>query len=391
MPDTMTAPAGAPAAAGSNGEAAPVAPRSFIGGSRRSDKPDFDQTITLTTSEQRLNAYQLSPSGYLRGVYLVVANTAVNTTGTTVAYAEDGPFNVLSSIRLLDTNSHPMTGTVTGYDLYLINKYGGYAFQGDAEASAEYSATSGTATTAGTFAFVLFIPVEVVLRNALGSQLNKSGAAQFALEMFVAATTTVFSTPPATSSTLRVRSTLASWLDPEPNDAMGNPVQQDPPLLNTTQYWHKQNYVVQASAQFTRFQGIDGLLRGLIFVARRSASTRANGESDWPDPVSLKYEEAFLIQSRIRTLYRFLIGTTYGYDAAAEASKGRDNGVYPVWEWMQDFTLKPGGELSRTYLPMSSASNLELQGSWGNAVSLDVLVNKVVPYPQGEVRGLSVI
>lgn len=387
---TPTQQAPAPAA-GRQGEAPAVMPRSFIVGSRRNDKPDFDQSILLGTGEQRLNAYQLSPSGYLRGVYLIVENTAVNTTGTTVAYAEDGPFNVLSSIRFLDTNSHPMVGTLTGYDLYLVNKYGGYAFQGDAEASATYSATTGTATTAGTFAFVLFVPVETVLRNALTSQLNKSGAAQFSLELFVAATTTVFATPPATSSTLRVRTTLASWLDPEPEDAMGNPVQQDPPLLNTTQYWHKQNYSVLASAQFTRLQGIDGLLRSLIFVARRSASTRANGESDWPDPVSLKYEEAYLIQSRVRLLYRDLIAHVYGYDGAAEASKGRDNGVYPVWEWMQDFTHKPGGELSRSYLPMSSASNLEVQGTWANAVSLDVLVNKVVPYPQGEVRGLSVL
>lgn len=388
MSDTATQ---APARTGQNGEQAPVMPRSFIVGSRRNDKPDFDQTITLTTAEQRLNAYQLSPSGYLRGVYLIVANTGVNTTGTTVAYQENGPFNVLSSIRFLDTNSHPMVGTLTGYDLYLVNKYGGYAFQGDAEAAATYSATSGTATTAGTFAFVLFIPVETVLRNALTSQLNKSGAAQFSLEMFVAGTGTVFSTAPATSSTLRVRTTLASWLDPEPNDAMGNPVQQDPPLLNSTQYWHKQSYVVSASAQFVRLQGIDGLLRGLIFINYRSSSTRANGEGDWPDPVSLKYEEAYLIQSRVRDLYRFLIATTYGYDAAAEASKGRDNGVYPVWEFMQDFTHKPGGELSRAYLPMSSASNLELQGTWSNAADLQVLVNKVVPYPQGEVRGLSVL
>jgi len=387
MSDTATQ---APAGRG-GGEAPPVMPRSFIVGSRRNDKPDFDQTIVLTTAEQRLNAYQLSPSGYLRGVYLVVANTGVNTTGVTVAYQENGPFNVLSSIRFLDTNSHPMVGTLTGYDLYLVNKYGGYAFQGDAEASATFSATSGTATTAGTFTFVLFIPVETVLRNALTSQLNKSGAAQFSLEMFVAGTGTVFSTAPATSSTLRVRTTLASWLDPEPNDAMGNPVQQDPPLLNSTQYWHKQAYVVNASAQFVRLQGIDGLLRSLIFVNYRSGSTRANGETDWPDPVSLKYEEAYLIQSRIRDLYRFLIATTYGYDAAAEASKGRDNGVYPVWEFMQDFTHKPGGELSRAYLPMSSASNLEVQGTWGNAADLHVLVNKVVPYPQGEVRGLSVL
>jgi hypothetical protein len=387
MTDTMTQ---GPAAAKGGDDKAPVMPRSFIVGSRRNDKPDFDQTITLTAAEQRLAAYQLSPSGYLRGLYLIVqGTTAAN--AAAVTFSEDGPFNVLSSVRFLDTNSHPMVGTITGYDLYLVNKYGGYAFQGDAEASATYSAITGAGGTGGSFAFVLFLPVETVLRNALTSQLNKSGAAQFSVEAFVSAIATLYGVAPTNAPSVRVRTTLASWLDPEPDDAMGNPVQQDPPLLNTTQYWHKQNYSVLASAQFTRLQGIDGLLRSIIFVARRAGSTRANGETDWPDPVSLKYEEAFLIQSRVRLLYQWLIATTYGYGAAAEAASGRDNGVYPVWEWMQDFGPKPGGELARSYLPMSSASNLEVQGTWSNAVSLDVLVNKVVPYPQGEVRGLSVL
>jgi hypothetical protein len=375
------------------GKQAPVMPRSFICGSRKNDKGDYDSgNVTLTTAEQRLQAYQIAPSGYLRGVYLVVENTAVNTTVTTVAYQENGPWNVLSVIRFLDTNSRPFIGTLTGYDVMILNKYGGYTFQGDPEMSATYSATSGTATTAGTFAFVLYLPLEIVMRNALGSQLNKSGAAQFALEMFAAGTGTVFSTAPATSSTLRVRSTLMSWLDPEDTDARGNPVQQDPPYLNTTQRWEKQAGIpISAGERTLRFQGIDGLVRMLIFIAYRSASTRANGETDWPDPVSLKYEESFLIQSRIRLLYRFFIAMHYGYSAANEAAGGRDNGVYPVWEFMQDFERKPGGELTRTYLPMSSASNLEMSGSWGSAVTLDVLVNKVVPFPQGEIKGLAVL
>lgn len=372
------------------GKAAPVMPRSFICASRKNDKPDFDQNnIVLGAAEQRLNPYQISPSGYLRGVWLVVENVSVNTTVTTVAYNENGPFNVLSVIRFLDTNSQPIIGTLTGYDVYILNKYGGYTFQGDAEASQIFSATSGTALTAGSFTFILFLPLEIIQRNALGSQLNKSGAAQFALEMFAAGTGTIFSTAPATSSTLRVRATLASWLDPESTDARGNPVQKEPPLLNTTQYWHKQNYVVNGGAQNTRLQGIDGLVRMLIFIAYRNASTRANGEADWPDPISLKYEESYLIQSRIRALFRHWIAIHYGYAAANEASTGRDNGVYPIWEFMQDWNPKPGGELTREWLPMSSASNLELQGTWGNAVNLDLLVNKVVPFPQGEVKGLA--
>jgi len=375
------------------GKAATVMPRSFICGSRKNDKSDYDSgNVVLTTAEQRLLQYLIGPSGYLRGVYLVVENTAVNTTVTTVAYQEDGPWNVLSIIRFLDTNSRPFIGTLTGYDVMILNKYGGYTFQGDPEMAAVFSATSGTATTAGTFAFVLYLPLEIVSRNALGSQLNKSGAAQFALELYAAGTGTVFSTAPATSSTLRVRAALMSWLDPEETDARGNPVQQEPPFLNTTQRWEKQSGTpISAGDRTLRFQGVDGLVRCFIMIARRSASTRANGEADWPDPFSLKYEESFLIQSRIRLLYRFMIAINYGYSAANEAAGGRDNGVYPVYEFMQDFERKPGGELTRGWLPMSSASNLEIQGTWGNAVSLDTLFNKVVPFPQGELKGLAVL
>jgi hypothetical protein len=367
-------------------------PRSFICGSRKNDKGDYDSgNSVFTTAEQRLQAYQIAPSGYLRGVYLTVTNvTAAN--AAAVAFNENGPFNSLSVIRFLDTNSRPFIGTLTGYDVMILNKYGGYTFQGDPKASATYVATTGAGATGGSFTFVLYLPLEIMCRNALGSQLNKSGAAQFALEMFQAATATVFSVAPTNAGTFRVRSTLMSWLDPEDTDARGNPVQQEPPYLNTTQRWEKQAGIPITSGERTlRLSGIDGLVRMIVFINYRSASTRVLGEGDWPDPFSLKYEESFLIQSRVRDLYRFFIGVHYGYAAANEAATGRDNGVYPVWEFMQDFERKPGNELTRTYLPMSSASNLEISGAWGNASTLDVLVNKVVPFPQGELKGLAVL
>jgi hypothetical protein len=383
---TATAPA-------KNGDKQAVMPRSFICGSRKNDKGDYDSgNVVFTTAEQRLQAYQIAPSGYLRGMYLLVTNvTAAN--AAAVAFQENGPYNALSVIRFLDTNSRPFIGTLTGYDVMILNKYGGYTFQGDPEASATYVATTGAGATGGSFTFVLYLPLEIMARNALGSQLNKSGAAQFALELFMAATGTVFSVAPTNAGTFRVRSTLMSWLDPEDTDARGNPVLQDPPYLNTTQRWEKQAGIpISAGERTLRLSGIDGLVRMMIFINYRSASTRLLGEADWPDPFSLKYEESFLIQSRLKTLFQFFVTQHYGYGPAAnEAATGRDNGVYPIWEFMQDFERKPGNELTRTYLPMSSASNLEISGAWASASTLDVLVNKVVPFPQGELKGLAVL
>jgi hypothetical protein len=367
-------------------------PRSFICGSRKNDKGDYDSgNLTVSTSEQRLQAYQIAPSGYLRGVYLyVTCVTAGNAAAT--AFQENGPWNSLSVVRFLDTNSRPFIGTLTGYDVYILNKYGGYVFAGDAEASAVYSAITGAGATGGSFTFVLYLPLEIMARNALGSQLNKSGAAQFSLEMFLSTTALIYSTAPTTPGTFRVRSTLMSWLDPEDTDARGNPVQQDPPYLNTTQRWEKQAGIPRNAGDSTlRFQGIDGLVRMIVFINYRSGSTRTLGEGDFPDPASVKYEESFLIQSRIKDLWRYFVAAHYGYSAANEAANGRDAGVFPIFEFIQDFERKPGNELTRTYLPMSSASNLELSGSWVTASTLDVLVNKVVPYPQGELKGLAVL
>jgi hypothetical protein len=86
-----------------------------------------------------------------------------------------------------------------------------------------------------------------------------------------------------------------------------------------------------------------------------------------------------------------MIAQAYGYSAANDAAGGRDSGVYPIFEFAQDFERKPGNELSRTWLPMSSASNLEMNGNWANAVTLDILANKIVPFPQGEIKGLAVL
>lgn len=380
------------AAGSSGGKQAPVMPRSFICGSRKNDKGDYDSgNLTVSTVEQRLQAYQIAPSGYLRGVFLyVTCVTAAN--AAAVTFAENGPFNSLSVVRFLDTNSRPFIGTLSGYDVYILNKYGGYVFAGDARATATFVATTGAGGTGGSFTFVLYLPLEIMARNALGSQLNKSGAAQFSLEMFLNTTANIYGVAPTNPGTFRVRSTLMSWLDPEDTDARGNPVQQDPPYLNTTQRWEKQAGIPRNAGDSTlRFQGIDGLVRMIVLINYRSASTRTNGEADFPDPVSIKYEESFLIQSRLKDLFRYFVAAHYGYSAANEAANGRDNGVFPLFEFIQDFERKPGNELTRTYLPMSSASNLELSGNFASASSLDVLVNKVVPYPQGELKGLAVL
>jgi hypothetical protein len=396
MTDTMApagaAPAGAAPARGKQGAQAPVVVRPFIAGSRRTDEPDYDQTLTLTAAEQRLPSYQISPNGYLRGIQILVQATVAGNAAV-VTYNEDGPFNVLANVNLQDTNSQPIVGPMTGYDLYILNKYGGYAFQDDAKVSHPYNQGVGAgATTGGAFTFVLWVPVEIVARDALGAQPNKSGASQFSLVLSYAASATVYGVAPTNAASVRTRCTLSGWQDPDSNDSRGNPTAQDPPAVQTSQYWHKQIYNGLAGAVNRRLEGIDGLVRNLIFVNYRSASTRVLGAADFPDPFTLKYENSLIIESRIKALWLHMISRNYGYSAAEVAGtnvpNAVDNGVFPV-DFMNDYAQKPGWESRFQYLPMSSASNLEIQGTFASTNNLVVLVNKIVPFPQGNVRGLT--
>jgi hypothetical protein len=378
-----------PAGAGKSDQAAVVL-RPFIAGTRRTDEPDYDQSLSFTTSEQRFRSYQISPNGYLRNIALLIeAVTAGNSAAT--AFQADAPYNALSSVSFQDTNNQPVVGPMDGFELAMLNKYGGYAYNSDPKASNIYSVTTGAGATGGSFTLVLNVPIEIVARDGLGSQPNKSGSSQFSLALSLNTTSGVYSVAPTNPAAVRVRATLEGWQDPDSNDTRGNPTAQDPPAVQTSQYWHRQSYASLNGAQNVRLQGIDGLVRCLIFIARNAADgVRATADANWPDPFTFKYENSLLFESRIRALWRHWISRHYGYAGTTlDAAGARDAGVYPVWQFMSDYGHEPGAESRFSYLPMSSASNLEINGTFGGNTNLFVLVNKVIPFPQGNVRGLT--
>jgi len=371
-------------AAGSNGQAragqaAPQAMRPFVAGTRRIDEPIYDSTATLAAGSVDLPSLEVDPNGFLAGLWVLVEGTTVGNAAT-VAFAADAPFNVLDLVNFQDTNSQPLVGPMNGYDLYLVDKYGGYAFQGDPRLSPVFLQTAGVGAGAGgSFAFILYIPAELVRRDALGSLPNKSASSTFSLNMRLAPSASVYTTPPTALPPVRVRVLLEGWQDPNVADIRGNPVTPNPPGVQTTQYWHKQNYTLASGALNQRLLGIDSLVRNLIFVARDENNARAQGDTEFPDPFTLLYETSQIV-NRGRSFWRHFIASHYGYSAAAEAAGGRDNGVYPL-SFCQDFGLKPGAETRLGYLPVSSATNLVISGTIGGAGANNygVLVNKVVP------------
>lgn len=362
-----------------------AARRPFITGTRVLDKQTYDEQRTLTASTQRLQTYELDTDGFTAGLYLLVECTTAGNAAA-VDFSENGPFNVIESLTFADTSNNPIFGPMSGYDLYVATKYGGYSFSDDARQSVVYSASTGTGATGGSFAFVLQVPIEIVHRDALGSLLNKSASAVFKLDLTLSASDAPYGTAPTTAGDIRVRIQQFGWMDPNATDLKGNPVAQQPPALNTVQYWDKQTYTLNAGSIAQRLQTFDGMVRNMVFML-----TDANGartDADWPDPFLLQYETSQPIQ-RVKSIWQHMVSQHYGYTGAVDGPGGRDSGVYPE-TYCRDFGLKPGAESRLGYLPVSAATALRAQGSIGGTGShtLTVLMNYVVP-AGGDVRKLA--
>lgn len=385
-PTTTAAPAPSTAAGGSKGKPtgkaaqAPALIRPFIVGSRKVDKQDYNVQQALTSASQHLPTYQVSPNGFVSRLSIWV-NAPVSTNSTNnVAYAAEGPFNALLSIQLSDVNNKPIFGPMTGWDAYIANKYGGYYHGKDARQSKAFSAVTGTGATGGTFGYIIDIPVQIVNRDAFGSLVNKSSTSTFTVDMYLNASTAIYTQVPSALPTVTVKVQLWGWSDPTQSDKLGNQVAQNPPASNTIQYWSKQNYVINAGAFDFRLQGIDNYVRMLIPYLVDGSGSRSQGESDWPDPLTYTYET---LQTMVRqkVIWQDDLYKKYGFSGANESAGAFDNAVYPI-VYNDDFALTPGGETRLSYLPVSSNTNLELSGVMGGsgAHTLYVLVNKIVPY-----------
>jgi hypothetical protein len=359
-----------------------VSMRPFITGTRTIDRAIYDNTTTQLTTPVKLPTYSLDTDGFTSLLYVIMTcTTAAN--AATVAYNADGIFPAIQSIQFSDTNNKPILGPVTGHDLYLINKYGGYSFNDDPKASPAYSATTGAGGTGGSWKFVLRVPIEIVHRDGFGSLLNKSASAVYKLDITLAGSGDVYATAPTTLGSVRTRIQQVGWMDSDQQDVYKNAADPNPPALNSIQYWDKQTLVVGTGSMNQQLNTFSGLVRNLIFELR--TSTGARSENDWPDPFELHYDKTVPV-SRLKDAWREMNSDDFGYPGGTESLTGTntlDTGVRAL-PFTKDYGLKPGAESRFGYLPVTSATSLVMRGTVGstdsaNAHTFNVFVNYVWP------------
>lgn len=385
MPTGATMTAGGTAqtthARGNGAAVVPTVP--FIRASMPHREPaGIDISRQLGTSDSDLGVFDIPAYGYIRSVVLVV--TATGGAGAGVVAGEDSPFSALKNIALTEPNGAVINQYNSGYDLFLANKWGGYRHSSGADPKAS-PVFSPVNATGGNFSFLLRIPVEINLRDGLGSLPNQNAAATFKLRLTLAsgaASAGLFgATVPTTQPTVRVRAYAETWDQPEASGG-GQSNQITPPAMNTTQFWTSQVFNIGSTgAQNIRLTRVGNYIRNLIMVYR-SGGSRSSADASFPDPLTVLLDSRpvdtiernnFRHQMFERTGFGGTIGTS---TPAADAPQGLDNGVY-VYDFMNEFDGSLGRENRDLWLPTLGSSRIELQGSFGATGTLTILTNDV--------------
>ena len=356
---TTPVPNGQANGGGTQGAAVPLQP--FVRAALEHQEPLSIDTSVVLGNQTNLGTFDVNAYGFLRSIVLYV--TATGGTGTAAVYTEDAPWSIFSEVVLQDVNGAPIVGPISGYDLFLIHKWGGgLAGNPDPTRVPSYVAP----TTAGNFAFSVRVPVEISSRDGLGCLPNQNAAQTYKLRLTQAATADVMSTPATGMPTIRVRAWGEYWSQPTQLDVAGQPNQMDPPAVGTTGYWTKSVYPINSGYQTVRMTRVGSFIRNMILVLRTTAPARSS--TNMPDPIML-FKDGVQLLNQGRQLQPM-------YMAERSLTSTIETGV-TLFDHTHDWDGLYGGEMRDQWLWTTQATRLEWQGTFGAAGTLTVLTNDV--------------
>ena len=382
----MTTQTQQPASAGA-ANAAPAMSGAFRANTQPTIKrPGNVLSGVLTTSPVPLPDTQLPPTTLLRCIYLevTVANSGT-TQAAAVAYQPDAPLNVFSSVNFHDAQGTSIVGSFDSFTLGMAQKWFGFVSNGDPTCSAVYTVTAGAVAAGGTFTVVFRIPVEVVSRTGVGSQINTDTQSPLVLSLTLNTLAALYSTLPTTGSIQTVSVVVSYggyW------NQSGNPNSfATPSAVGTLNYVNWTNYTGLAGQQ--QFQlsniGLGNSVYNLMFI-NRATSGAARSDADFANPLQVAYRGNVLGQWS-QLLWKHIMSEAYGYgNGALDAGLGvsstftaggepsLNQGVYNI-PFSQDFNSLPGASLFYALLNTAVGDSIELTGNWPTSSTLYEVIN----------------
>lgn len=331
-------------------------------------------TVALATGTNTpINPIQIPAVGYLAGIMLQVSQI---TTGGT-ALTADAPFNGLASVELRTAAGNDLIVPVTGYQLYLINKYGAQftaAPWSDDKMSINFSATN-TAQS-----YFMFVPAEIDADNGLGTLPALASNRSYQLAIIAAGLTTVATG--ATAGSITVNGTAYYWTEPTASTPGGVPQATQPDGLGTMLQWQLEQPPVTPGDKYIKHQNTGNVLHTVIYTLRNSSGVRID-TNGWPAVCEFYFDNNPLFYLTQPEWVELMARRWYGFSGGSkDAVQGLETGVYVLPFFAMGAGRASNGENTRAQLlPTLDSSLVQLRGtSWGSAAAtLEIITGSIIP------------
>src|SRR5215469_1698726 len=349
-------------------------------------RPGVALTGVLGAAPVALADVQIPPTTLLRCIYLEV--TCVNSgtvNAAAVTYKADQPLGVFSQVNFHDAQGTSIVGSFDSFTLAMAGKYFGFTNNADIVSQATYSVSAGAIAAGGQFTMVFRIPVEVVSRTGVGSQINTDTQSPLVLSLTLNTIANIYGTAPTAGSVQTVTTVVSYggyW------NQSGNPNSfATPTAVGSLNYINWTNYVALNGQQ--QFQlsniGLGNSVLNLMFI-NRDSSTQARIDADFANPLQIAYRGNVLGQFS-QLLWKTLMSEWYDYgNGTSDAGLGvsanftgsgaasLNQGVYNL-PFNADFTADPGNTLFYGMLNTAVGDSIELTGQWAASSVLYEIIN----------------
>ena len=316
----------------------------------------LSDTATQTANSNRIE-HDIEGSGF---IYRIVLDTTATTASNaaTVALQEDAPWSVYDTIVYRDVNGELIN--LSGYNLYLANlgqkQYSVAPTDGGNGAYAVdptvYSAPSiGTGGTAGSYHFMLDVPIGLNRRDLTGMLGNQDRAQKYYLRDDIASLGSVYSTNPTNAPTIQINRYYENYAVPLQTGPSGQPQQVVPDSFGVLHYLTATSSPSQPMGGSTinhYLQRIENTVRFIILVFRSNGS-RATAQTNAPTRIQFKLGED-TVTDEPYAYRRKLMYERYGYTWPA--------GVL-IYDAMHDFLAGAGNELGEDYFHTQALVNAQ--------------------------------
>jgi len=337
--------------------------------SRKQSRSSFSlPVVNMGASLSPQTPIEIPATGYLRYVDL---SFVVVATGGTPQVTADAPWSLITSIGLRTSDGTPILVPVSGYQLYLINKYGGQAGNSPWADLRRRSYTG----TAASYAFWLRIPFEIDAATGLGSVPALASNRNFQLDLTVNSISGLYgATTPPTAVTVTIFGIANYWAVPVAQNDAGLQQVGAPVGLGTLARWQLETPPVTPGDKFVKSNNVGGTIGALIFTLRNSSGVRT--DADWPN-LSQLYLDNEPQTYLVKRYWERIMCDQFGLSATTkEAINGLDNGVFVI-SFAADGGSMAGDPMATRaqFLSTLDASLLQLWGSTygAGASTLEIL------------------